>query len=173
MQKQRILILGIFLFAPIFDASAQTFRKGGVEYNAQRTVTIPAGKSYSVIVTEFLHHGEITPDGKNLTVVSQNKIVPFRVLQVGPGDFCRLAFQPLRGRSEYDILYGGKPSDEPPPAWTSTDGLLLETRHFKNCNLNKLESVREAFDSAKPIGADYVPAVHHAENPFTLGREPF
>lgn len=159
-------------------ALAQTFRKGGVEYNAQRTVTIPPGKPFSIIVTEFLHHGELAPDGKNLAVVGGSKIVPFRVLQVGPGDFCRIAFQPVRGQNEYDILYGGedktkKPSDDPPPAWTATDGLLLETRQFKKCDLNKLDSLRDAFNSAKPIGADYVPAVHHAENPFTLGREPF
>ncbi|MCC6126688.1 MAG: PKD domain-containing protein [Pirellulales bacterium] len=170
-----ISIIGFAIFQEISSeyASAQSFRKGGGEYNAQRTVTIPAGKSYSVVMTEFLHHGEIAPDGKNLMVVSQGKVVPSRVLQVGPGDFCRLAFQPIRGQNEYDILYGGKPSDEPPPAWTSTDGLLLETREFKRCNLNNFNAIREAFDSSKPIGADYVPAVHHAENPFTLKTEPF
>ena len=125
------------------------------------------------MVTEFLHHGELAPDGKNVVVTSQGKAVPFRVLQVGPGDFCRVAFQPVRGQNEYEILYGGKGSDDPPPAWTATDGLLLETRQFKNCNLNNFDAVRTAFNSAKPIGADYVPNVHHAENPFTLRREPF
>ena len=46
----------IFLTTTIDNASAQSFHKDGVEYNAQRTVTIPAGKTYSVVVTEFLHH---------------------------------------------------------------------------------------------------------------------
>jgi tetratricopeptide (TPR) repeat protein len=175
MQKSIKFTLGCAIILAMFSptASAQSFHKGGGEYNAQRTVTIPAGKSYGVVVTEFLHHGEIATDGKNVLVASQNKVVPSRVLQVGPGDFCRLAFQPIRGQSEYDILYGGKPSGEPPPAWTNTDGLLLETREFKRCNLNDFNAVREAFDSSKRLGADYVPAVHHAENPFTLKTEPF
>jgi PKD repeat protein len=168
-----LLVIAIFLVTTINTASAQSFRKDGVEYNTQRTVTIPAGKTYSVVVTEFLHHGEIASDGKNLIVLSKNKTVPYRVLQVGPGDFCRVAFQTVRGQNEYDILYGGKPSGEPSPAWNNTDGLLLETRQFKKCDLNKLDSVRETFNLAKPIGGDYVEAVHHAENPFTLRREPF
>jgi TolA-binding protein len=168
-----LFVIAVFLLHFNSSSFAQTFRKGGVEYNAERTVTIPAGKAYSVVVTEFLHHGEIAPDGKNVIVTSQNKVVPFRVLQVGPGDFCRLAFQPVRGQSEYDILYGGKPSDEPPPAWNNADGLLLETRQFKRCNLNSFDSLREAFNSSKPIGSDYVAGVHHAENPFVLRQEPF
>ena len=38
--------------------------------------------------------------------------------------------------------------------WTSRDGLLLETRRFKQCNLNSLDAVRKSFDSASPIGAE-------------------
>jgi PKD repeat protein len=175
MQKRRIpfFILVLMLLASEQPASAQSFRKGGTEYNAERSVTIPTGKVFGVVVVEFLHHGEITPDGKNLAVYNLGKPVPFRVLQVGPGDFCRVAFQPTRGQSEYVILYGGKPSDEKPPGWTNTDGLLLETRQFKKCDLQSLESVRTAFSTAQPIGADYVSAVHHAENPFVLAVEPF
>jgi tetratricopeptide (TPR) repeat protein len=153
---------------------AQSFRRGGTEFNAARSVTVPAGKPYAVVVTEFFHHGEIRPDGRNVMVVAQNKeLVPMRVLQTGPGDFCRLAFQPVAGQLAYEILYGGEPPTEKMPPWSCHDGLLLETRQFKSCDFHSLDSLRAAFDKATPIGADYVDAVFHSYNPFRLADEPF
>lgn len=159
--------------------SAQSFRRGGTEFNAVRQVTVPAEKPYSAVVVEFLHHGEIHADGRNVAVAAQNKeLVPFRILQLGPGDFCRLAFETIKspsekGQSEYDIFYGGDPPRDEPPKWTCSDGLLLETRKFRPCNLNNLDSVRKAFDAAEPIGADYVENVFHGYNPCSPRREPF
>ncbi|HEY4759207.1 MAG TPA: PKD domain-containing protein, partial [Thermoguttaceae bacterium] len=152
---------------------AQSFRRGGNEFNALRTVKLGTGKSFSIVVTEFFHHGEITPDGRNLIVTAQNQLIPCRVLQLGPGDFCRLAFQTVKGQMEYDVLYGGDPPKELPPAWTCQDGLLLETRQYKKCNLQNLDSVRKAFESSTPIGSDFVEGVFHGRNPFSLRREPF
>ena len=100
-------------------------------------------------------------------------MVPCRVLQLGPGDFCRLAFQTIKGQTEYDVLYGGDPPAEAPPPWTCQDGLILETRHFRNCNLQSLEPLRRAFESSTPFGSDYVDGVFHGSNPFSLKREPF
>ena len=113
-------------------AAAQSFRRGGTEFNAVAIRDGSAGKPYAIVVTEFFHHGEIRPDGRNVLVVAQNKeLVPMRILQLGPGDVCRLAFQTVTGQSEYDIFYGGDPPTETPPPWTCRDGLLLETRQFK------------------------------------------
>jgi tetratricopeptide (TPR) repeat protein len=153
---------------------AQSFRHGGVEFNAARSVEIPAGKPYTVVVTEFLHHGEITPPGHNLLVAARNnELVPLRLLQLGPGDFCRLAFQTLRGQSQYEIVYGGPSPTQPLPAWTNRDGLLLETRHYQGSRLDSLDEVRTAFAGAEPFGADYVAQVHHGYNPFGPLAEPF
>ena len=154
-------------------ATAQSFKREGTEFNAVRSVTVPAGKQYTVIVTEFFHQGEIRPDGKNVAVMAQNRRAPMRILQVGPGDFCRLAFQPLPGQSEYDIYYGGDPPTEKSPAWTNTDGLLMETRQFAACDMQSLEGVKTAFEKAAPIGADYVDGVFHCFNPFVLAAAPF
>lgn len=153
----------------------QTYRRFGTEFNALRTVTVPAGKQYAVIVTQFFHHGELHEDCRNLAVFPKGatKPVPTRVLQNGPGDFCRVAFQTVEGQSQYEVLYGGEPTTEAMPPWTATQGLLLETREYKNCNLNSYNAVREAFESSKRIGSDYVDGVHHSENPFTLRRGPF
>ncbi len=154
---------------------AQSFRREGVEFNAMRRVEAPQDKQYSVLVAQFFHHGEIADDGRNVVVSTRDqKLVPSRVLQLGPGDYCRLAFQTAEGQSSYEILYGGAPPPEDAvPKWTSRDGLLLETRQYQECNLNSLDSVRQAFNASKPIGADYVENVQHADNPFSLKPEPF
>ncbi len=172
----RLLALAVIVALLGVDSlMGQSFRRAGTEFNAIRTVTLPAGKSFSTVVTQFYHHGELAHDGATLVVVAKNqRRVPVRVLQLGPGDYCRMAFQTLPGQTAYEILYGGQGTvEEAAPAWTSADGLFLETREFASCNLHSLDAVRKVFDSAKPIGADYVDAVHHAENPFTLRPAPF
>jgi PKD repeat protein len=156
-------------------APGQTFRHAGVEFQALRPINIPPGKTYSVIVTQFFHHGQINAEGTNVLVATKaGKPVPTRVLQLGPGDYCRVAFEPQSGQNAYEVFYGGDaPAASEVPAWTSKDGLLLETREFKPCNLHRLDSVRQAFHSSKPIGADYVDRVQHADNPFALVPAPF
>ena len=175
-----LLVVGLLALAG-GDAWGQTFRRGGAEFDAYRAVDVPADKSYSVVVTEFFHHGLIKPDAAKpdttgvLVSSKAKRTVPSRILQLGPGDFCRLAFQTVKGQSNYEIYYGIDPAAKPqdPPPWTSRDGLLLETRHYKECNLNSLDSVRQAFKAAKPIGADYVPSVSHSGNPLSMKQEPF
>ncbi len=157
------------------SAQAPAFRRGGVEFNASRPVVVPAGSKDTIIVTQFFHHGQITADGRNVVVsTQQQKLVPCRVLQLGPGDFCRLAFLPAAGQTNYEIFYGGPaPETAAVPAWNTRDGLLLETRKYKDCNVNSLESVRETFQSAAPLGADFVENVNHAGDPFSLTPAPF
>lgn len=153
---------------------AQSFRQGGTTLDAMRPVSILAGKSYSIVVTEFFHHGEISPDGRNVLVATRRRgRVPLQVLQLGPGDFCRLALQTAAGESSYEIYYGGEPPQEGAPPWTCRDGLLLETRKYRHCDLRSLDSVRNAFNASQPFGSDYVENVHHSRNPFSLKTEPF
>jgi TolA-binding protein len=168
-----LLALGVGLSAA--PVAAQSFRCEGVEFNAARIVNAPKG-NHSVLVTEFYHHGEIAEDGKNVAVATTRnpKFLPTRVLELGPGDYCRLAFQTIEGQKSYQVLYGGDgPEKGAVPPWTNEDGLVMETRLYKECNFNSLDSVRAAFDSSTRIGSDYVPSVLHAGNPFSLGRQPF
>ena len=159
---------------PRAGVAAESFRQGGTEFDAKRSVSVLAAKSYSIVVTEFLHHGQINDQGTNVLVAAKNRdLVPMRVLQLGPGDYCRLAFQTIRTQREYEIFYGGDPPGKAPPKWNSRDGLLLETRRYKHCNLNSLDSVRDAFNSSKPYGSDYVKAVSHSHNPFSPKPGPF
>jgi TolA-binding protein len=164
----------MILLAWLEPLSAQSFERGGGEFNALREVIVPSDRKLSVAVVEFLHHGQIASDGKNVLVSTKDEHpVASRILQLGPGDFCRLAFETVRGQKYYEVLYGGPGAKEAAPAWTNNDGLLLETRTYQDCNLNRFESVRDAFGASSRIGSDYVPSVLHANNPFAAKPEPF
>jgi len=155
--------------------AGQSFERAGVEFHAMRRIGLPRDEDYAIVVTQFFHHDEIAPDGSNVVVSTPNeKLVPARVLQVGPGDYCRLAFQTAPRQSAYNVLYGGPaPDADALPAWNAKHGLLLETREYRECDLNRLDSVRQAFESSTRIGADYVANVLHSHNPFSLKPGPF
>ena len=163
-----VLVTLAAVVLPCEKLPGQSFRLAGTELVAMRPVSVPGAKSYTIVVTDFLHHGQINAEGSNVVVATkQRELVPSRVLQLGPGDFCRLAIQTLRGRTAYEIYYGGDPPTQELPPWTARDGLILETRHYKKFTLDKLDSLREAFERSKPFGADYVENVYHAYNPFS------
>ncbi len=129
----------------------------------------------SVVVADFFTHGELRQDGANLLVYERRNVVPFRVLQIGPGDYCRVAFETQGKVPQYYIYYGGDGNfiDVERPEWTVTDGLMMETRRWQDCDLNSLDSVRKAFASSPRLGSDYVPRVFHRHNPFDIATRPF
>ena len=141
----------------------------------RRTMDLPpASESLEIVVCDFFTQGSLTAAAPSVEVYASRRRVAFAVLQIGPGDLCRVAFQPLAGESRYAIYYGGKgTNEEPPPAWAPRAGLLLETRRWKPCDLHRLDSVRQAFEQSERIGSDYVPAVFHRHNPFELDAAPF
>lgn len=166
-------------------AAPDSFRHAGTEFEAARSVVLKAEELRPVVVVEFLHQGLIRLDNKkssgdafssgNVAVVAKNgEIAPSRILQLGPGDFCRLAFETIAKQTSYEVFYGGEPPDASLlPKWKNGDGLLLETRQYVDCDLNSLDSLRSAFEKAAPSGADYVEGVYHAGNPFSLTPGPF
>jgi len=158
------------------EAPAQNFKRAGTEFQALRPVVLAPAEVRPIIVVEFFHHGQINAEGSNVLVFCRgtNKAVPTRLLQLGPGDFCRLAFETVGGQTTYDIFYGGNPPEAAAtPAWSNRDGLLLETRKYKDCNPHQLDSIRKAFESSERIGSDYVENVFHSSNPFSLKPGPF
>jgi hypothetical protein len=153
---------------------AQEFWGAGRTFTTVRRVQLPAGTVPPILVVEFLAHGELAPGGANLAVYdSGDRLVPWHILQAGPGDFCRLAIQTRPKGTAYRIFYGGKAPPEKSPPWTAAAGLLLETRQWKRCDLTSLDSVRAAFESSVPLGGDYVDGVFHRFNPCHPDPEPF
>ena len=149
--------------------------RGGTVFNCRRQLDLPqVDQQPETVVVEFFTNGELDPDGSNLAVFDRVGTVPWRVLQTGPGDFCRLAIQTNPRQSNYHIYYGGEPSSKGDrPAWTQTQGLVLETWGWSPCDLNQLESIRLAFSRARPIGSDIVANVFHRADPFALTPGPF
>src|SRR3990172_9772600 len=85
---------GLLHAAPLAIPGQQLPWRGGDAFDARRTVRLEAGTSLpAVVVSEFSTHGELLPDGANLAVFDQDGPVPWRILQIGPGDICRLALQ--------------------------------------------------------------------------------
>ena len=170
------VLSGVLLLASSSQSLfAQDFWGPGASCHCLRKVKVPLAPAQPrIVVTEFFTQGELLPDAHNLAVYdNQDNAVPVRVLQFGPGDFCRIAFQAVPKQSNYKIYYGGPAPRKEPPSWKAAGGLLFETRSWKSCDLNSLQSVRRAFASADPLGSDFVTGVFHRLNPFSPAPESF
>lgn len=157
------------------DLAAQRTSKSTQGFTTVRRLQLSEDSAQAeIVVAEFFGHGELDDEGMNLAVTTaQDSPVPWRVLQAGPGDFLRVAFQTLPKKSIYKIHYGGTGSTWKSPAWSSKAGLFMETRRWKPCDMQQLASVRAAFQSAQPLGGNYVANVFHGYNPFWPEPEPF
>ncbi len=169
------LLCSLVVAASTHAVQAQTYRHAGTEFDSLRRLLLPEEKRFQIGVAEFHHHGLLNEQGTNVLVVTADrKPMATRVLQQGPGDFCRVAFETAGQQREYLLLYGGvPPRADNVPEWTNGSGLLLETHEYRQCNLNSFASVKEAFESSKRIGSGYVNTVKHGSNPFTLIPAPF
>ncbi len=141
----------------------------------RRHVSAPALESGApnVVTADFYAHGQLTGEDPPVTAYARAQPVPVRVLQVGPGDYCRVALQPRQGETDYQVYYGGTKSRRAAPEWSFTGGLLLETRRWKDCRLDQLQPVRQAYEASSRIGSDYVSQVFHRHNPFDVAPAPF
>ena len=106
MRLLRFITFALIAAACLPTAQGQTFRHAGTEFEAVRQILIPEEKSFEIGVAEFHHHGLVSADGKNVLVLTADrKPTPTRVLQQGPGDFCRIAFQTTGQQREYLLYY--------------------------------------------------------------------
>jgi predicted negative regulator of RcsB-dependent stress response len=172
-----VLVAAVWSMPNVNDAKAQERASGDGAIDGFGFIRkVGVTGTPAVVVTEFLTHGARADGGsKAVAVVDRSgRVVPWRILQEGPGDLMRMAFATGGRGGEFRIAYGGKPSKPPSsPEWKDAPGLEIETRRFERCDLNQMESVRAAFEKAEPIGADYVPAVYHRFNPTSPDPAPF
>ena len=158
------------------SALAQRRRWHDEGFTFRRIVEVPAGTEPlpEVLVSEFFTHEALNPEAPELAVYANRDLAASTILQVGPGDFCRVALRTIRGQTRYTVYYGGRSTGEDgPPPWTPAVGLLFETRRWRACDLNRFDSVRKAFSESVRIGADLVPQVFHRHNPFDSDLAPF
>lgn len=164
-----LLIAVLILLASAGRSDAQAWY-GGARWEVRRSVTLPdAPGAGEVCVAEFLTTGFLTDEQPGVIVVAGRDEVPSRVLQRGPGDQVRVAFLTVANEPHYDIYYGGAATEE---TWPDAPGLLLDVRAFVDCDVAQLDSVRDAFERAPPLGRDYVDQVYLGLLPFADSATP-
>ena len=167
-------LLGLCLLLSVgARAVAQSGWYAGRQWKVRRSIrlTFTPQSDQEVCLLDCFSHGEINRDHPGLIVVCRRQPIPFRILQQGPGDLLRIAFQTRTGATRYEIYYGGV-NRSPPPKWTSRNGLLLEARRFHKGDLFRLDDVRAQFDHSERLGIDYVPNVFLGRLPFAAPTTP-
>jgi len=126
-----------------------------------------------VAVCAFYTGGLAKADASDLRVAADGRrLVPHRVLQVGPGDLVRIAFALVPGTDRYYIYYGSADPGPPAESWTPERGVLLEARRWPGGDLERLDAIRRIWDKAEPVGADFVSNVNFGFNPFADSETP-
>lgn len=143
-------------------------------FRRQIDIDIPADKPFGadeVAVVEFYTGGHHASSKENIRVHAEDgRIVPARVLMIGPGDRMRVALAPLRGVKRYHV-YFGHPNPPPPPKnmdqVPAKRGLLLEMRVPKARSVDNAQQIEAAFrDATQPVGAAFFPKLYLGFNPF-------
>jgi PKD repeat protein len=117
-------------------------------------------------VCTFFHGGLAKADGSDIRVAVRGRhLVGHRVIQMGPGDLCRIAFAAAREDSRYYVYYGNPKAPAPEP-WEPQRGLLMEVRRWPGGHADKIEQVLAAWAKATSLGADFVDHISFAFNPF-------
>jgi tetratricopeptide (TPR) repeat protein len=118
-------------------------------------------------VVTFYTGGLARPGAADVRVAVQGRrLVKHRVLQTGPGDLVRVAFEADSDIERY-YVYFGNPKAEPVDPLDIRRGLLLEVRLGEaGAQPETLDAFRKAWRNAEPVGADFVPNVSLGYNPF-------
>jgi len=147
--------------APWFDAA----------WTARRVVDVPVRDAGypggEVGVVTFYTGGMARPDAADIRVAVQGRrLVRHRVLQAGPGDLMRVAFEATPDVERYYVYFGNPAAEQVEPL-PIRRGLLLEVRMGEGgAQPETIEAFRKAWNEAEPVGADFVPNVSLGYNPF-------
>jgi tetratricopeptide (TPR) repeat protein len=147
------------------------------EWTVRRVVDIkmdePRQPGGEVAACAFYTGGLAKPDSSDVRVaVGGRQLVNSRILQTGPGDLVRLAFEVLPNEKHYYVYYGNPKADAPKP-WQPQRGVMLEVRRWPGGPApQKFEQLQAAWAKAKPLGADFVSRVSLGFNPFAESDTP-
>jgi len=160
-----VVLLGFILGLP---ALAGEIGWWDPAWKCRREVAALAGTSGSEVATvAFATGGYLKSDGSDVRVVTGGRLTPHQVVVVGPGDFCRIAFQMVRGVTRYQVYYGNPQARALEERWEPRAGLILKTSRYNDAPCETLEGIRKVAEESRPIyGADFVDQVFHGFNPF-------
>ena len=168
----------LLLAAMTAPAAADTAPWWSTEWTVRRVVEVKAEggrpSANDVAVCAFFTGGLAKPDASDVRVAAGGRqLVNFRLLQVGPGDFVRLALETTGGESRYYVYYGNPKAEAPAKPWEPPRGVLLETRRWPGGPPpDKLARLQAAWNKAAPLGADFVSHVSFGFNPFADSETP-
>ena len=115
----------------------------------------------------FYTMGMVKADGSDVRVVAQRKLVPHKVLCVGPGDTAAVAFKLIPNWQEYYIYFGNPKAEPPEENWEPKRGLLLETRKFAGGAVGNAQQLIDTFKRGTPVqGAAFIDAIFLGHNLF-------
>lgn len=148
-----------------FDAAWPFRREFVVPWEADRA----AGTELAT--ADVYTAGHHKPDGSDVRVATDDgRVVPSRVLGVGPGDLVRVVFSLVKGHQKYHVYFGNQASPAKPKGTEEViyhAGLLLEMRALPPGPITTAEQLIASFEKAKtPIGNTMVPNLFIGRNPF-------
>ena len=173
----RFWLAAVAILAAAAPAWADTAPWLSSEWTVRRVVDVkmdeprqPGGEATAIA---FYTSGQARPDGRDVRVaVGGRQLVNCRVLQIGPGDFMRVAFEVIPTEKRYYVYYGNPKADAAKP-WQPQRGVLLEVRRWPGGPApQKFEQVEAAWAKAKPLGADFVGQLSFGFNPFAESDTP-
>ena len=170
----RLLLLGMCLWplAPVASAQgtwaepAWPFRRAvDVEWDAKRM----AGEEIAVV--DIWTAGQHASSGENVRVAGEDgKLVPARVLMVGPGDRMKVLFAPIRGVKRHYIYWGHPNPPKTPPAIADVplrSGILMEMRKLTTRPSADFAQMAAAWEkNTQLIGRTLVDRLYGGINPF-------
>lgn len=120
---------------------------------------------------ELYGQGHLKPDGSDIRVVAQGRLLRHKVLYVSPTGIARILFEVLPGVNTYEIYYGNPDAPAPTDDWEPRRGLILRTLRYNGGRYNNWAQAQETLRRAGPVmGAGPVDRVFHGHNPFGPSR---
>jgi len=140
-------------------------------WSTRRELQVSPGRSNvpgkDVAAVSFFHSGRARKDLRDIRVVSDKGATRHKVIQGGPGDFARIAFEIVPGAGTYWVYYGNEGARAADTSWKLQRGLLLETRRYRGGNPGSLRGMKDLVRRSAPkLGADFVGQVFHGFNLF-------
>ena len=137
----------------------------------RRTVVVSCagdrGPGQPVAWVRFRTHARIRPDGKDVRVVCDGQVRPHRVIFVGPGDLCLVAFQAKPAKPTYHIYFDNPKAKAPDADWSPQRGLLLETRQYGGGHCKNWQTMQQLLKRSRPaMGMGFAEKIFHGFNPF-------
>ncbi len=143
-------------------------------WSVRRKVTCRGRTSYpgsDICYAEFYTGGFMQKNGADVRVTESGRLIPHRVLFVGPGDFAKILIKadktPRTQRTFY--VYYGNPKAKPMTyGFEIQRGLLLEVRHYKGGGCNNWRQMQATLRKSEGavMNRGFIDTIDYGYNPF-------